>query len=144
MTTGKTIALTRQTLVGKVMSLFFNMLSRLVIFFFPKGQASFNFMAEVTICCDFGAQENSLSLFPLFPLSLPWSDGTGSHDLGFLNAEYQASFFTLLFHIYQEALHFCHMCGIICKSQVIDVSSGNPDFSLCFIQPRISFDVLCI
>ena len=34
MTTGKTIALTRQTLVGKVMSLLFNMLSRLVITFF--------------------------------------------------------------------------------------------------------------
>ena len=28
---------------------------------------SFNFMAAVTICSDFGAQENSLSLFPLFP-----------------------------------------------------------------------------
>ena len=35
MTTGKTIALTRQTLVGKVMSLLFNMLSRLVITFLP-------------------------------------------------------------------------------------------------------------
>ena len=35
-TTGKTIALTRQTLVGKVMSLFFNMLSRLVIVFLPR------------------------------------------------------------------------------------------------------------
>ena len=34
MTTGKTIALTRQTLVGKVMSLFLNMLSRLAIIFF--------------------------------------------------------------------------------------------------------------
>ena len=33
MTTGKTIALARQTLVGKVVSLFFNMLSRLVITF---------------------------------------------------------------------------------------------------------------
>ena len=35
MTTGKTIALTRRTLVGKVMSLLFNMLSRLVIAFLP-------------------------------------------------------------------------------------------------------------
>ena len=34
MTTGKTIALTRQTFVGKVMSLLFNMLSRLVVAFF--------------------------------------------------------------------------------------------------------------
>ena len=36
MTTGKTIALTRQTFVGKVLSLLFNMLSRLVITFLPR------------------------------------------------------------------------------------------------------------
>ena len=39
MTTGKTIALTRQTFVGKVMSLLFNMLSRLVITFLPRSKA---------------------------------------------------------------------------------------------------------
>ena len=38
MTTGKTIALTRQTFVGKVMSLLFNMLSKLVITFLPKSK----------------------------------------------------------------------------------------------------------
>ena len=38
MTTGKTIALTRQTFVGKVMCLLFNMLSRLVITFFPRSK----------------------------------------------------------------------------------------------------------
>ena len=38
MTTGKTIALTRQTFVGKVISLLFNMLSRLVITFLPRGK----------------------------------------------------------------------------------------------------------
>ena len=38
MTTGKTIALTRQTIVGKVMSLLFNMLSRLVITFLPRSK----------------------------------------------------------------------------------------------------------
>ena len=38
MTTGKTIALTRQTFVGKVMSLLFNMLSRLVITFLPRSR----------------------------------------------------------------------------------------------------------
>ena len=38
MTTGKTIALTRQTFVGKVMSLLFNMLSRLVIIFLPRSK----------------------------------------------------------------------------------------------------------
>ena len=38
MTTGKTIALTRRTFVGKVVSLFFNMLSRLVITFLPRSK----------------------------------------------------------------------------------------------------------
>ena len=38
MTTGKTIALTRWTFVGKVMSLLFNMLSRLVMTFLPRSK----------------------------------------------------------------------------------------------------------
>ena len=54
MTTGKTIALTRWTFVGKVMSLLFNMVSRLVITFLPKSKC-LNFMVAVTICSDFGA-----------------------------------------------------------------------------------------
>ena len=53
MTAGKTIALTRQTFVGKVMSLLFNTLLRFVITFLPRS-VSFNFMATVTICSDFG------------------------------------------------------------------------------------------
>ena len=67
MTTGKPTALTRQTFVGKVMCLLFNMLSRLVIVFLPSSQVSFNFMAVSPYTVIFGAQENSLSLFPLFP-----------------------------------------------------------------------------
>ena len=41
MTTGKTIALTRRTFVGKVMSLLFNMLSRLVLTFLPRSKRLF-------------------------------------------------------------------------------------------------------
>ena len=44
MTTGKTIALTRQTFVGKVMSLLFNMLSRLVITFLPRTKSLLMFL----------------------------------------------------------------------------------------------------
>ena len=69
MTTGKTIALARWTFVDKVMSLLFNMLSRLDIAFLPRSkQASFNFTAAVTIFSDGRAQENKvchcLHLFP--------------------------------------------------------------------------------
>ena len=56
------MALARQTFVGKVVSLLFNMLSRLVITFLPLAriwkQVSLNFMAAITIHSDFGAQEN--------------------------------------------------------------------------------------
>ena len=56
MTTGKTIALTSQTFVGKEISLLFNMLSRLVITSLPRSKC-LNFMAAITICNDYGAQK---------------------------------------------------------------------------------------
>ena len=84
MTTGKTIALTTQTFVSKVISLLFNVLSICLMCFSSKQQVSFNFMAAVTICSDFGAQENSLSLFPLFPHLFCQE----CHDLQFLNVEF--------------------------------------------------------
>ena len=67
MTTGKTIGLTRWTFVGKVMSHLFNMLSNN----FPsKEQASFNFIAAVTICSDFGSPKykvcHSVHCFPIY------------------------------------------------------------------------------
>ena len=61
MTTGKTIALTRQTFVGKI-SVLFNMLSVFVLAFLPGGKASFNFMAAVTVYSEFGAQETEVCL----------------------------------------------------------------------------------
>ena len=65
MTTGKTIALIRWTFVGKVMFLLFNSFS-------SKEQASFNYTAAVSICSDFGAQENKVChCFHCFPIYLP-------------------------------------------------------------------------
>ena len=58
MITGKVIVLTIWTFVSKVMSLLFDMLSRFVITFF---QGALNFLAAVTICNAFGAQENKVS-----------------------------------------------------------------------------------
>ena len=56
MTTGKTILLSIWTFVGKVMSLLFNMQSRLVIAFLPRSLLIL--MATLILCSDFGAQEN--------------------------------------------------------------------------------------
>ena len=81
MTTGKTIALTRWMFVGKVMSLLFNMLSRFIIAFLLRSRC-LNSMAPVTICSDFGAQENKVChCFHCFPIYLPWSDRTRCRDL---------------------------------------------------------------
>ena len=84
MTTGKTIALTRWTFVGKVMSLLFNMLSRLVIIFLPRSTYLLISWLQITIFSDFGAPQNKVS--HCFPIYLLWSDGTRCHDLSFLNA----------------------------------------------------------
>ena len=85
MTTGKTTALTRQAFVGKVMSLLFNMLSRLVITFFSRSKCLLISPSAVI----FGAQENKVyHCFHCFPIYLPCSDGTRCHDLHFFNVEF--------------------------------------------------------
>ena len=74
-TTGKTIALTRQTFVGKAMSLLVNKLFRFVIAFLPRSKhLSISWLQSLS----FGAQENKVChCFHCFPIYLPWSDGTG-------------------------------------------------------------------
>ena len=50
-------------------------------------------MATVTICSDFGAQENKIChCFHSFPFYLPWSDGAGYHDLSFLMLSFKPAF----------------------------------------------------
>ena len=66
MTTGKTIALTRRTFVGKVMSLLFNMLSRLVIAFLPMSKHLLISWLQSPYSVIFEPKKKSLSLFPLF------------------------------------------------------------------------------
>ena len=57
--------------------------------FSSKEQMSFNFMATVTICSEFEAQENKVNhCLCFFPIYLPWSDGTRCHDLSFSNAKF--------------------------------------------------------
>ena len=70
MTTGKTIALTRQTFAGKVMSLFFNMLSRLLITFLPRSKSLLILWLQsqsAVILENQPSKKWCLSLFLLFP-----------------------------------------------------------------------------
>ena len=70
MTTGKTIALTRQAFVGKVVSLLFNMLYRLVIAFLPRSKhllISWVELLSAVILEPSLKKKKNLWLFPLFP-----------------------------------------------------------------------------
>ena len=82
MTTGKFIALSRQTFVGKVMSLLFNMLSRLVIAFLPRSKHLLISWLQSPSAVIFVAPQNKVChYFHCFPTYLPWSDGTGCHEV---------------------------------------------------------------
>ena len=88
MTTGKTIALTRWTFVGKVMSLLFNMLPRLVIAFLPRNKGLLiSWLQSPSAVILEPNKIKSVKCFHCFPIYLPWSDGTRCHDLSFLNVD---------------------------------------------------------
>ena len=84
MTTGKTIALTRRTFVGKGMSLLLNMLSRLVITFLPRSKCLLISWLQSPSAVILEPRKIKSASFPIY---LPWSSGTGCHDLRFLNVE---------------------------------------------------------
>ena len=54
------------------------------------------------------------------------------------------SSFIFIKRLFKFLFTFCDKGAVICVSEVIDISQGNLDSSLCFIQPGISYDVLCI
>ena len=72
-TPGKTIALTRPTFVGKVMSVLFNMLSRLIIAFLPRSKGLLiSWLQSSAVILAFAAQENKVChCFHCFPIYLP-------------------------------------------------------------------------
>ena len=81
MTTGKTIALTRQIFYGKVMSLLFNMLSRLVITFLPKSERPLILWLQSPSAVILEPPKHKVwHCFHFFPIYLPCSDGTRCHD----------------------------------------------------------------
>ena len=82
MTTGKTIALTRQTFVGKAMSLFFNMLSRSFIAFLPRSKHLLIPWLQSPDAVILKPPQNKVChCFHYFSIYFPWSDGTRFHDL---------------------------------------------------------------
>ena len=76
------------TFGDKVMSLLFNMLSRLVITFFPKSKHLLISWLQPPSAVILEPQKTkSDSVSTISPIYSPWSDGTRCHDLRFLNVE---------------------------------------------------------
>ena len=66
-------------------------------------------MAAITICSDFGTPQNKVcNCFHYFPIYMPWSDGTGYHDLSFLTLSFKPSFslssFTFIKTLFSSSL----------------------------------------
>ena len=102
-------------------------------------------MAAVTICSDFRAQENTVShCFHCFPIYLPWSDGTRCMILVFWMLSFKPAFslssFTSIKRLFSSSL----VSAIRVLSSAYLHFLGNLDSSLCFVQPGVSHDVLCI
>ena len=87
MSTEKTIVLTRWTFVGKVMSLLFNMLSRLVITFLPRSKCLLISWLQSPSAVILEPPKINSDTVSTVSIYLPWSDGTRCHDLSFLNVE---------------------------------------------------------
>ena len=145
MTTGKTIALTRWTFVGKVMSLPFNMLSRFVITFFSRiKHLLISWLQSPSAVILERKKIKSVTVSILSPSichlawdRMPWS------------LFFECWVLSQLFHSplslsKGSLVAFCHKGGVIFVFEVIDISPSNLDSSLCFLQLSISHDVLCI
>ena len=86
LTTGKIKALTRWTFVGKVMSLLFNMLSRLVITFLSRSKCLLiSWLQSPSAVISEPPKNKVWHCLHCSPIYFPWSDGTRCHDFSFLN-----------------------------------------------------------
>ena len=101
MTTGKTIPLTRWTFGSKEMSLLFNMLSRFLTAFLPRSKwLLISWLQSASAVFLEPPKIKSVTVSIVSPSICHEVMGTRCHDLCFLNVEFQASFFTLLFHFH--------------------------------------------
>ena len=129
MTTGKTIALTRWIFVGKVMSLLFNMLSRLVITFLPRSKC---------LLISWLQSPSAVILEPKKTKSATVStasspichDGTGCHDLSFLSLS--QLFHSLLLHMMVPS------CGT--KVSVIFIGTKGTGMTIALIHSNFGIE----
>ena len=152
MTTGKTITLTRWTFFSKVMSLLFIILSRLVLACLPRSKRLLISRLQPPSAVIWEPPKiKCVTVSTVSPSICHKVMGPEATILVFWMLSFKPNFslssFTFIKRLFSFFFFFCAFChkgGVICMSVVIDISPGNLDSSLCFIQPSISHDVLCI
>ena len=103
MATGKTIALTTWTFVGKVMSLVFNTLSRFVIAFLPRSNRLLISWLQSPFTVILEPKKRKSVTASTFSLYLPWSNRGKCHDLSFLIFSFKLALSLSHFTLHQEA-----------------------------------------
>ena len=145
MTTGKTIALTRWTFVGKVMSLLFNMLSRLVITFLPRSkrlliswlQSPSAVILEPKII-------KSVTVYTIFPSICHEAMGPDATILVFWMLNFKPTFWLSYFTLIKRLFSSSLLSAIrVVSSAYLGLLIFLPTI-LYFFQPSVSHDVLCI
>ena len=136
MTTGKTIALTIWTFVGKVMSLFFNMLSMFVVAFLPRSKCLLTSWLQSPSAVILEPKKiRPVPVHIASPSICQEVVGPHAMILVFWMLSFKPAFslssFTFIKRLFSSSA-FCHQAGVICISEVIGISPGNLDSSLCF------------
>ena len=154
MTTGKTVALTRWTFVGKVTSLLFNMLSRFVMVFHPRSKYLLiswlqSPSAVILELKKIKSISLSISISHCVPIYLPWSNWTGSMILVFGMISFKPAFllssFTFIKRLSNSSLLSALRVVSSAYLRLLIFIPANLDSSLRFsILPSILDDIFCI
>ena len=143
MTTGKTIVLTRRNFLGKVMSLLFNMLSRLVITFLPRSKCLLiSWLQSPSAVILEPPQIKSDTVSTVSPSICHEVMGPHAMILVFWILSFKPTFslssLTFIKRLFSSS-GFCCKGGVICLSEVTDISPGNLESSLCLLRFLRSF-----
>ena len=147
MTTVKTIALTKQTFVVKVMSLLFNMLSRLVITFLPRSKhLLISWLQSPSVVILEPKKIKSATVSTVSPSICHEVTGQDAIILVFWMSSFKPTFslsFTFIKRLFSSSS--LSAIGVVSSAYLRWLTfSGNLDSSLCFLQPSVSHDVLYI
>ena len=111
---------------------------------------SFTFLTAVMICSDFGTQENKVChCFHCFPIYLPWSDGTRSHDFRLLSVVLSQLFYSFSFinRLFSSSLlsvirvvSSAYLKLLICLPEILipACASSSPAFCMMYSAYKLS------